>query len=138
MTLSLFNFSLGLGTFVSQETLYRSESCKGKLRRTAPCALQRWPLKLVQHVADATCISLSPAGPPSSCPLHITYLLNLSFMIGIPNRCCILELRENQCSLCNFLSFCLGIRSKLPDYIIILRRREPIVLVALFEIYEIC
>ena len=65
--------------------------------------LQGWPLKLVQHIADATCVPPSPAGPPSSCPLHLLYLLNLKFVIGIPNRCCILELRSNQCFVCNFL-----------------------------------
>ena len=90
----------GSGTYLYQETLYRSESCKRRLRRTAPCG---WPLKLVQHIADANCVPPSPAGPPSSCPLHLLYLLNLKFVIGIPNRCCILELRSNQCFVCNFL-----------------------------------
>ena len=47
--------------------------------------LQGWPLKFVQHDADATCIPPSPAGPPSSCPLHLLFLLNLKFVIGIPN-----------------------------------------------------
>ena len=68
-----------------------------------PAGLQGWPLKLVQHIADATCVPPSPAGPPSSCPLHLLYLLNLKFVIGIPYRCCILELRSNQCFVCNFL-----------------------------------
>ena len=46
-------------------------------------ALQGWPLKLVQHIADATCVPPSPAGPPSSCPLHLLYLLNLRIRILI-------------------------------------------------------
>ena len=58
--------------------------------------LQGWPLKFVQHIADATCISPSPAGPPGSCPLHLLHLCNLSFVIGTPNMSCILELRANQ------------------------------------------
>ena len=68
------------------------------LRMTAPTDLQGWPLKFVQHTTDATCISPSPEGPPCSCPLHFPHLLSLIFVIGIPNRCCIL-----QCLICNFL-----------------------------------
>ena len=68
-----------------------------------PAGLQGWPLKFVQHVADATCIPPSHAGPHSSCHLPILYLLNLKFVIGMLNRCCILELRANQCFVCNFL-----------------------------------
>ena len=69
-----------------------------------PAGFQGWPLKCVQHVADVTCVLPSPAGPPCSCTLHLHYLLNLKFVVGIPNRCCILELRANQCFVCNFLS----------------------------------
>ena len=50
----------GSDTYLYQETLYRSESRKRRLRRTA--GLQGWPLKFVQHVADAPCIPPSPAG----------------------------------------------------------------------------
>ena len=63
--------------------------------------LEGWPLKLIQHIADATCISPSPAGPSDSYPLH---LLNLSFVVGMPKRRYILKLMANQCSVCNFLS----------------------------------
>ena len=28
-----------------------------------PTGLKRWPLKLVKHLADTTCVSPSPAGP---------------------------------------------------------------------------
>ena len=31
-------------------------------------------------------------------------ILNPTFLIGIPNRCCILELKANQYFLCNFFS----------------------------------
>ena len=79
----------GSGTYLSQETLYQSESCKRRL---------------VQHVAKVSCIPPWPAGSPSSCPLHLLYLLNLKFVTGIPNRSCILKLGVNQCSVCNFLS----------------------------------
>ena len=75
--------------------------------------LQGWPLKYVQHAADATGVSPSFAGPPGSCPLHLLHMSNLSFMIWMPNRCCILELRVYQCFVCNFLSvsWCKGQRS---------------------------
>ena len=63
--------------------------------------LQGWQLKFVKHVADATGV---PPSPPGSCPLHLLNLSNLRFMIGMPNMCCILELRANQCFVCNFLS----------------------------------
>ena len=66
-------------------------------------SLQGWPLKFVQHVIDATCDSPSPASPPGRCLLHLLHLLNLSFNTGMPNRCCILELRANQYFVCNFL-----------------------------------
>ena len=61
-------------------------------------------ISVKRHVADATCIPPSLAGSPTSFPLHPLYLLNLKFVIGIPTRCCILELRANQCFVCNFLS----------------------------------
>ena len=77
---------------------------EGGLGRLIPAGLQGWPLKLVKHVADASDVFLSPAGPPGSCPLYLHHLSNLSFMIGMSNRCCILELRANQCFVCNFLS----------------------------------
>ena len=95
--------------------------------RLLPAGLQGWPLKVVKHIADATGVPPSPAGPPGSCPLHLLNMSNLRFMIGMPNRCCNLELRANQCFVCNFLKVCLGAKAKL-------RRRKPIVLVALAEL----
>ena len=45
------------------------------------------------------------AGPPGCSPLHpLRYLSSLSIIIGMPNRSCKLELRSNQCFVCNFLS----------------------------------
>ena len=66
--------------------------------------LQGWSLKFVQHIADTTSIYPSPAGPSGSCPRHLLHLCYLSVMIGMPNRSWILELRSNQCFVCNFLS----------------------------------
>ena len=66
--------------------------------------LKGWPLKFVKHVADSTGVSPSPAGQTGSCPLYLFHLSNLSFIIEMPNRCCIRELRANQCFVCNFLS----------------------------------
>ena len=64
--------------------------------------LQEWPLKLVKHITDATGVPPSPAGPPGCSPLHLLHLSSLSFIIGMPNRSCILKLRSNQCFVCNF------------------------------------
>ena len=97
--------------------------------RLLPAGLQGWPRKFVKHVADVTGVSPSPAGPPGSCPLNLLHLSNLSF-IGVPNRCCILELRANQSFVCNFLS--------VPRWKGQIGRRKPNVLVALAEISEIC
>ena len=42
-----------------------------------PMGLKRWPLKLIKHPADTTCVSPSPAGPTGCCPLNFLYLINL-------------------------------------------------------------
>ena len=63
-----------------------------------------------KHVADATGVSPSPAGPPGSCPLYLLHLSNLSFMIGMPNRCCILELRTTNVLYATSL-VCLGAKA---------------------------
>ena len=93
----------GSGTYLSQETLTGVNLVKDK-GGLLPAGLQGWPLKFILHVTDATFIPQSPACPPNSCPMHLLYLLNLKFVIGIPNVCCILGLRANQCFVCNFLS----------------------------------
>ena len=91
--------------YLCQETLKRSESCKTKLRKTSssPSVLQGWPLESVQHIVDTSPVPQSPAGPPSCCLLHFLHLFFLSVIIVMPNRSCILQLRTDQCFVCNFL-----------------------------------
>ena len=55
-----------------------------------PTGLKRWPLKLIKHLADTTCISPAPAGPAGCCPLNFLYLVNLKFRVRAPNGCRIL------------------------------------------------
>ena len=59
-------------------------------RRTNPYGLKRWPLKLIKHLANTTCISPSPAGPAGCCPLIFLYLVILKFRVRAPNGCSIL------------------------------------------------
>ena len=44
-----------------------------------PTGFKRWPLKLIKHLADTTCVSPSPAGQTGCCPLNFLYLINLKF-----------------------------------------------------------
>ena len=104
MPLFFLSLEPGSGTYPYQETLYRSESCIRRLRRTAPCGSPKMATQVHQASSDATNVSPSPAGPPGCCPLPNLHLSNLSVMIWMPNRCCILELGANQCFVCNFLS----------------------------------
>ena len=60
-----------------------------------------------------TCFWALQLGLPGSCPLHLLHLSNLSFMIGMPNRCYILELRVNQYVLYAAFFVCLGANAKL-------------------------
>ena len=76
----------GSDIYLCQETLYQSESCKRKLRKTyKPVVLQGWPVKII----NATFIMPSPADPPSCCLLHFLHIFRLSFIIGMPNRGCV-------------------------------------------------
>ena len=90
---------LGSDIYLYQETLYRSESCKRKLRKTSPCgppgmATRVHPTYRQRYSCYAiVCRSL----------LHFLQLFCLSFIIGMPNRSCILKLRMNQCFVCSFL-----------------------------------
>ena len=93
----------GSDIYLYQETLYRSESCKRKLRKTSPCGppgmatLVRPTYRRRYSCYAIACWStwlLSSALSPPFC---------LSFIIGMPNRSCILKLRTNQCFVCNFL-----------------------------------
>ena len=84
--------------------------------------LKRWPLKLIKHLADTTCVSPSPAGPTGCCPLNFHYLINLKLWVRAQNGCCILLFRLNQSFVweAKFL------------------QRNPCVLVASDEISEMC
>ena len=94
---------LGPDIYLYQETLYRSKSCQRKIGRLHPAVLQGWPLEFVQHIIHATHVTPSPAGPQGCCLPHFLHHFCLSFIIGMPNRSCILNLRMNQYSVCNFL-----------------------------------
>ena len=91
----------GSGICLYQETLYQSVSCRRRLRRTAPCETpgMATQVRLAFH-RRYWCSSIACR----STGQHLLHLLNLSFMIGMPNRSCILKLRPNQCFVCNFLS----------------------------------
>ena len=103
----------GSGTYLSQEAMIDLVFFFffKKLTRK-DCSLwasRRWPNmsptllvflhRLQVHLAAVLC--------PGSSAVHLIYPLNLKFVIGIPNRCCILQLRPNQCFVCNFLSISL-------------------------------
>ena len=91
---------LGSDIYLYQETLYLSISCK----RLHPAVLQGWPLKLVQHIVDAK-YSCSTIACRSTWLLTCAFAppFCLSFNLGMPNRSRILELKKNQCLVCNFL-----------------------------------
>ena len=128
MPLFFLSLEPGSDTYMHlyQETLYRSESCRRKLRKTAPCESPGMATQVRQACRRATGVFSSPAGPHYSCPLHLFHLSNLSFMIGMPNRCCILKLRATNVVYATSL-VSLSTKAKL-------RRRKPNVLVALAEI----
>ena len=90
---------------------------------------QGWQPKFVQHIAEATCISPSTAGP-GSCPLHLLHLCDLCFVTRMPNRRCILELRVHKYFACNFLS--------VPRCQCKIAQKETQCPAALHEISEIC
>ena len=107
MPLFFLSLEPGLDTYLYQETLYRRESCRRRLRKTAPCGSPGMVTQVCQaYRRRYWCSSISSRShrPPGSFPLHLLHLSNLSFIIGMPNRYCILELRSNQCFVCNFLS----------------------------------
>ena len=47
--------------------------------------------------------SLPPAGPAGSCPLHLPHVQSMFSDRDAKYWCCILELKANQCFVCNFL-----------------------------------
>ena len=94
---------LGSDIYLCHETLYRSESCKRKLGKTLACGPPGTANQVHQACHRRYCYYaiacrptwlLSSARSPHFC---------LSFIIGMPNRSCIRELRANQCLVCNFL-----------------------------------
>ena len=42
-----------------------------------PTGLKRWPVKLVKHLINTTCVSPSPVGPGGCCPLNFLNLIYL-------------------------------------------------------------
>ena len=64
-----------------------------KQRELLPLGLQSWPLQLIEHFSITISVVPPPAGPAGCHPL---YLLNLSFTVGAPNMCCILQFRAYQ------------------------------------------
>ena len=86
--LVLLNLGAGVRYLFYQETRYWSETCRGKLRKTNQCV----PPGMATRVRP-------------TCRLHFLHLCCLSFIIGMPSRSCILELRTSQCFVCNF--FCM-------------------------------
>ena len=91
-------------TYLYQETLYRSESCRRRLRKTAPCGSPGMATQVGQAcLRRYWCFSIScrstwqlssVPSPPVQSECHNR---NAKY-------CCILELRTNQCFVCNFLS----------------------------------
>ena len=65
------NWVLGSDIYLYQETLYRSESCKRKLRKTSPCGPPGMATRVRPiYIVNATPVMPSPAGPPGCCLLH--------------------------------------------------------------------
>ena len=75
-----------------------------KQRGLIPPGLQSWPLQHIEHLANTTSVAPPPAGPAGCRPLYLLHLLNLSFTIWAPNRCCILQFRAYQRFVC--ILFC--------------------------------
>ena len=84
-----------------------------------PAGLKRWPFKCIEHFADTTRVSPSPAGPAGRCPLNFLNLINLKFRVRAPN---LVKAKPKVCM-------------QLPAKAKFLRRK-PSVLVALVEISE--
>ena len=104
MPLFFLSLEPGSGTYLYQETLYRSESCRRRLRRTAPCGSPGMTTPARPACHRCYLCSQSPAGLHDSCPLHLLHLSYLNFVICMPNRCCTPEMKSNQWFVYNFLS----------------------------------
>ena len=102
--LVLLKFGAGSDTYLYQETLYRSESCRRRFRKTATCGSPGMATQVRQacrgcylHFSIA-CRSIWKLSSVPSPPVQT------EFHDMDANRCCILELRSNQWFVCNFLS----------------------------------
>ena len=103
-----------------------------KQRGLIPLGLQSWPLQLIEHLINTTCVAPPPAGPAGCRPLYfLRGLLNLSFTIWAPNGCCILQFRAYQSFVYTTSLVLLVVKAKF-------LRIKPKVLVALDEISEMC
>ena len=58
---------------------------KDKQRGPIPKGLKRWPLKLIKHFVDTTCVSPSSTGTAGCRPMNIFSLVNLKFRVSSPN-----------------------------------------------------
>ena len=76
--------TIPLWSSLGKERVLMKEKQGGSL----PTGLKRWPLKLIKHLANTTCLSPSPAGPASCCPLNSLYPINLKIWVRAPNGCC--------------------------------------------------
>ena len=65
MTWSFSNCEQGSGTclFLIVTAPTRMYFMREKHRGPIPTGLKRWPLKVIKHLANTTCVSPSPAGP---------------------------------------------------------------------------
>ena len=61
----LLNCEQGSSACLFQKTRHQNESNEDKQREPIIMGLRRLSLKLIKHVADTTCVSLSPAGQTS-------------------------------------------------------------------------
>ena len=75
-----------------------------KQKGLIPQGLQSWPLQLIEHLINTASVTPPPAGSGGCHPMYLLHLLNLSFTIWVPNRCCILQFRLYQSFVCNLLS----------------------------------
>ena len=93
---------LGSDIHLYQETLYRSESCKRKLRKTSPCGPPGMATR-VRPTYRTTLLLLCHRLQVHLAAVFCTFSTFFVSVIGMRNRSCILKLRTNQCFVCNFL-----------------------------------
>ena len=67
-----------------------------KQRGLIPSGLQSWPIQLIEYLTNTTSVVPPLAGPAGCRHLYHLHLLNLSFTMWVPNRCCILKFRAHK------------------------------------------